>query len=296
MLRTLADGGRQGRVRVDERMPRPIKRAFYWLLDRLLIDRLTAAPLNEFRATLGLPPVQGIFREYLQSPDLVLGLFPDWFGSIQPDWPSHTHLPGFVLHDDGERQTVTADVEEFLASGPPPVLFTPGSVASMLRDFFRESVEACRRGGFRAMLVTSFPEQLPRDLPPGVRAFSYLPFSEILPHCAALVHPGGIGTIAQGIKAGIPHLIVPHSNDQPDNAFRIERLGLGAAIYPERYRAARVARVLSRLLGSPAIRGRCREFAPRVDSSAAVDCACGLLEGLGRASQAVPDIHARQEG
>jgi len=282
ILRTLADGGRQGRFRMDGSVPRFVKRAFYWLLDNAFFDRVLAPPVNSLRERLGLQPVRGIVRGYFQSPQLVMGLFPEWFGPLQPDWPRNMHLTGFVLHDDGTRRAITPDVEEFLAAGPPPVLFTPGSAASGLREFFRESVEACRMAGFRAMLVTNFPEQLPGNLPPGVRAFAYLPFSEILPRCAAIVHPGGIGTIAQAIKAGIPHLLVPHSNDQPDNALRIERLGLGASVYPEKYRAPRVVQLLNRLLDSPEIRSRCTEFAPKVDSPAAVNKACDLLEGLSR--------------
>jgi hypothetical protein len=51
-------------------------------------------------------------------------------------------------------------------------MFTPGSAAATLKHFFRESVETCRIGDHRAMLVTNFPEQLPANLPPGgVRAF-----------------------------------------------------------------------------------------------------------------------------
>ena len=140
--------------------------------------------------------------------------------------------------------------------------------------------------GYRGMLVTNFPDQLPRELPAGVRAFGYVPFSKLLPHCAALVYPGGIGTMAQAIKAGIPHLVVPHAHDQPDNAQRLRRLGLGYSIYPERYKAARVARVLRALLASSEIQRRCQEYAQRIDSEAALERACSLIEGLGRPAPA----------
>ena len=184
------------------------------------------------------------------------------------------------MHDDAARRGITPEVDEYLAAGPPPLLFTPGSAAATLKDFFRESVEACRIGRYRAMLVTQFPEQLPQDLPPGVRHFSYLPFSQIMPRCAAIVYPGGIGTMAQAIKAGIPHLIVPHGHDQPDNAFRIKRLGLGASIYPERYRAPRVSRELAQLITSAEVRNRCAEFSKQIDSTTAVERTCDLIEGL----------------
>ena len=94
-----------------------------------------------------------------------------------------------------------------------------------MHRYFHESVAAARELGVRSMLVTNFPEQVPADLPSHVKTFGYLPFSDLLPHAALLVYHGGIGTLAQTIKAGIPHLVVPSGHDQFDNAWRIERLG-----------------------------------------------------------------------
>jgi rhamnosyltransferase subunit B len=286
MLRSLVDGGRQGRISMNASVPQAFKRVLMWVVDKAWIDRVLAPPINSFRTSLGLPPVNRILNDYVHSTQLVIGLFPEWFAPIQPDWPQNTRLAGFVLHDGSEGHVMRNAVEEFLAAGPPPLVFTPGSAAATLQDFFRESVNACRIGGHRAMLVTNFPEQLPRHLPPGVRAFSYLPFSRILPRCSAVVHPGGIGTVAQAIKAGISQLVVPHAHDQPDNAFRIERLGLGMSISPERYKASRVARTLKQLLGSSQIRTRCAEYAGKIDSQTALKQACDLVEGLGTSTRA----------
>jgi rhamnosyltransferase subunit B len=170
-------------------------------------------------------------------------------------------------------------LEEFLAAGPPPVVFTPGSAAT-LPEFFRESVKACRLAGLRSLLVTLYPDQLPSELPSDVRSFSYLPFSQILPRCAAITYHGGIGTMAQAIRAGIPHLVVPHSHDQPDNGFRIERLGLGSCVPPRRYRASGMAATLRRLVDSNKIRERCRDYSLKIDSDAALRQAGDLIERL----------------
>jgi len=286
MLRSLVDGGRPRRIPMDAAVPQVFKRILMWLADKAWIDRILAPPINSFRASLGLPPVARILKDYVHSTQLVIGLFPEWFAPIQPDWPKNTKLAGFVLHNGSEGHVMRNAVEEFLAAGPPPLVFTPGSAAATLKDFFRESVDACRIGGHRAMLITNFPEQLPRNLPSGVRVFSYLPFSRILPRCSAVVHPGGIGTMAQAIKAGIPQLVVPHAHDQPDNAFRIERLGLGISIYPERYHAPRVAQALTKLLASSQIGTHCAEYAEKVDSSATSKQVCDLIEGLGRRTRA----------
>ncbi len=75
-----------------------------------------------------------------------------------------------------------------------------------------------------------------------MKTFGYLPFSEVLPRAAMLVYHGGIGTLAQTIKAGIPHLVVPNGHDQFDNGWRIERLGLGRSIPQTRIVRARSSR------------------------------------------------------
>jgi UDP:flavonoid glycosyltransferase YjiC (YdhE family) len=95
-----------------------------------------------------------------------------------------------------------------------------------------------------------------------------------------VVHHGGIGTLAQAVKAGVPQLIVPNAHDQPDNGQRIGRLGLGLTINQGRYRPGRAARALGKLLRSTQIRERCREYAARIDSRASLDCACSLIERL----------------
>jgi UDP:flavonoid glycosyltransferase YjiC (YdhE family) len=192
------------------------------------------------------------------------------------------HLTGFILHDEAGRP-LPPGAEEFLGQGPAPVLVTPGSAATDRGAFFRATVGACAALGARAMLVTNHPDQLPRRLPSGIRAFPYVPFSRVLRHCAGIVYHGGIGTLAQALRAGVPHLVVPNTFDQPDNGRRIERLGVGTMVGARAYgRGDRAARALSGVLGSAAVRDRCRELAPRVDSACAVAKACGLIEGLAR--------------
>ncbi len=286
VIRTYADQGMLGNVRLSGAHPRWMKRVLFSLVDALVLDRNLKQPLNQFRATLGLAPVKHVMDRWMHSPQLVLGLFPEWFAAPQPDWPPHMHAVGFAQFDDGESESAQ-QAEEFLEAGAPPIVFTPGSAGSTMQRFFRESVQAARDIGARAMLVTNFPEQVPRDLPAGIQVFRYLPFSRLLPRSALLVYHGGIGTLAQGIKAGVPHLVVPHGYDQFDSGWRIEQLRLGRCVPESRYRAAPVAAVMRQLLDDAALRERCREFSVSVDSAAALERACALIEGL-RASPPAP--------
>ena len=196
------------------------------------------------------------------------------------DWPANTHAVGFPLWDTHGEAAPMAQAEEFLAAGAAPVIFTPGSAGATMERFFKESVAAASQLGLRAMLVTNYPEQIPSGLPAGIRTFGYVPFSRVLPRAALLVYHGGVGTLAQGIKASVPHLVVPHGYDQFDSGWRIEQLGLGRSIPERRYRAHRVAQAIEGILGDAAAPARRKDYAGRINSADAVARACGLIEGL----------------
>jgi rhamnosyltransferase subunit B len=301
VIRSLVDAGMVGDFRISASQPLWFKRAFFRLVDWAVVDHELKRPLNEFRTTLGLAPVERLLRRWLHSPQCVIGFFPEWFARPQPDWPPQTHLVGFALWDGASGAAHTpSEAQEFIDGGAPPVIFTPGSAGSTMQRFFLESVEAARVLGVRAMLITNFPEQLPRELPSGVSAFGYLPFSAVLPRAALLVYHGGIGTLAQSIKAGIPHLVVPNGHDQFDNGWRIEQLGLGRSLAQTRYRARRAATAIRAILDDGALQQRCRDYAVRIDSPAALTRACELIEGLaagvprqGAADTEAEQLHAR---
>jgi rhamnosyltransferase subunit B len=282
IIRSLVDQGMSGNMRISGSQPMWFKRAFFRLADWLLIDRALKQPINDFRATLGLAPVDRVLHRWMHSPQLVIGLFPEWFAAPQPDWPPHTHLVGFPLWDAGGSSALPPDVEAFLKAGEPPIVFTPGSAAATLHRYFEESVAAARALGRRTMLVTNFVDQVPQDLPPHVKVFGYLPFRALLPRAALLVYHGGIGTLAQAIKAAIPHLVVPNGHDQFDNGWRIEQLGLGRSLPQTAYRARRVEGAIRDLLADRDSQLRRDDFARRIDSDRSLARACELIESLER--------------
>ena len=287
VIRSLVDSGMFGTLRISSSQPMWLKRALFRLIDWAAIDRLLQRPLNDFRSTLGLPPVSRVLSGWIHSPQCVIGFFPDWFASPQPDWPPNVHLVGFPLWDGASQGSpgesrLPAEARNFLESGEPPVVVTPGSAAATLEDYFTESIAAIHGLGLRAMLITNFRDQLPASLPRGIEGFDYLPFSEVLPRAALIVHHGGIGTLGQSIKAGIPQLVVPSGHDQFDNGWRIARLGLGRSLPRTRYRALPAAAAIRSLLGDRLMAVRTREFSARVDPAAALTRACDLIERLAR--------------
>ncbi|MDB5307684.1 MAG: glycosyl transferase [Gemmataceae bacterium] len=244
-------------------------------------DWALAGPIDAFRAELGLPPAPRPVMPWWSSPDLVIGFFPEWYAAPQPDWPGHTLLGGFPLYDL-PRADVSPDLEAFLADGDPPLVFSQAWLVRDAHGYFEASAAVARELGRRAVLLTAHPEQLPRDLPPGVRYFGFVPLSGLLPRAAVVVHHGGMGTIGQALAAGIPQLTVPALLDQFDNSRRLLRLGVSANVRAAAYRPAAVARRLRGLLESPEVGERCRYYAGRMRDEKPFEKVCYALERLHR--------------
>jgi UDP:flavonoid glycosyltransferase YjiC (YdhE family) len=101
-----------------------------------------------------------------------------------------------------------------------------------------------------------------------------------LPRCAALVHHGGVGTLSQGLRAGVPHLVTPMAHDQPDNAQRLERLGVARWVWWNKLTGRRAAAHLKELIESPAVAAACRAVKQRFEGVDALDDTARLIEQL----------------
>ena len=239
-------------------------------------------PVRALRRRLGLPPGRSPLFEGKLSPRLDLALFSAVLQPPPPDWPAQTVQCGFPFYEEADvtAAPLPPAVEKFLANGEPPVVFTLGSAAVFAADdFFHESARAAARLGRRALLVLG-QNPPPPGLPPTMLAWDYLPYAQIFPRAAAIVHQGGVGTTAQGLRAGRPMLVVPFAHDQPDNAARVTRLGVARTLSRGRYRAKRVARELAALLADPAYGRRAAEAGVRVRAERGVMLACDALEKL----------------
>jgi UDP:flavonoid glycosyltransferase YjiC (YdhE family) len=261
------------------RTPRWFKRMFWWGIDRFLIDPLIVPKLNAVRQQLGLPPVTRVFRQWIHSPRRVIALFPDWFAPPQPDWPAGLQFVGFPQYDESDHQQLAPGLLQFLDAGTPPIVFTPGSANQRAASFFQAAVDASLRLNRRALLLTKYTDHLP-TLPATVHHEAFAPFSRLLPRCAALVHHGGIGTLAQALAAGVPQLTMPMGFDQPDNTTRLLRLGVAKWVAPSEFTGERVAPLLHTLLTDPTVAAACAKYAARLENTAALDRTCDLLEEL----------------
>ncbi len=230
----------------------------------------------------GIAAPRSVVRDWIHSPDLVLGLFPEWFAAPQPDWPASTHLTGFPLADQRDLFPIRPELRAFLDAGPPPVVITAGSAMRQGENFFAAAIGACGQLGRRMVIATSHPEQVARPLPANAFLAEYAPFGVLLPGTAAFLNHGGIGTVSQGLGAGVPQLILPMSHDQPDNANRLRRLGTGDFLYRRDWTPDRIAARLDLLMRSRDVRAACETAAARCREARAAEIVVAQLERLAR--------------
>ncbi len=247
--------------------------------------RSWSSEVFKLRTELGLAPPHGNpLMEGQHSPFLVLALFSKALAAPQPDWPKQTVQTGYCFYDAlTPGQGISAQLDDFLNSGEPPIVFTLGS--SIVLDpgeFFAESAKAAASIGRRAVLLVGpgGASSLSGKLPEGVAVADYAPFGALFPRASAVVHQGGAGTTGQALRAGKPMLVVPFAHDQPDNALRVQRLGIGRALARKRYTARNAKRELTRLLEDPAYLSHAKAAAELVAKEDGPRAACDALECL----------------
>jgi MGT family glycosyltransferase len=238
-----------------------------------------AKEVAEFRTELGLEDVGNPIFDGQHSPTLVLALFSRVLGQPQPDWPRQSEVTGFCFYDGRHQMPMPDELAQFLDAGPRPIVFTLGSSAVWVaRDFFQESIDAAKRLGQRAVLLIGDERNRISAVPDGMIAMNYAPYESLLPRASVVVHHGGVGTTSQGLRAGVPTLIVPFAFDQSDNAERARRLGTSRTVYRNKYRAPRVAKELNELLTRPEYARNAREISNKLKQESGPARAADLIE------------------
>lgn len=245
-----------------------------------IVTRRWAEPFTQFRRELGFPDESSPVFDSKHSPYLTLALFSEFFAARQPDWPAPTVQTGFPFFEQTVSPAVERRLARFLDDGDPPIVFTLGSsVVCIARDFYACAAAAAERLGRRAILLTG-RNPIPPALPGSILAIGYAPLDRVLPHAAAVVHQGGIGTCAEALRWGVPSLVIPYGFDQPDNAERIRRAGVAAVLKRSRFSLDRLVDALAGVLDSRAMRDRAAELATILDSDNQLERSIDALEAI----------------
>lgn len=268
-------------------MPRPLRplaNRAAWAMLRPAARRLGDEGLNRVRASFGLRPRRDVLLLGNRSPSLTAVAVSPVFFPRPHDWPRHVRPTGFLFWDTPATWAEPTALADFLAAPRPVVAVSSGSMSPLVGDvfaaFYRTSVAAIRRAGARALVIGASPDAFLATLPADTLTVPFAPFSAVYPRCAAVIHHGGIGTTAQGLRAGVPALVAPWGVDQYFDGMQVTRLGAGHWLPRRRYTVARAADALTALLHEPAYRERTVAVADQIAREDGVAALCTGIERL----------------
>lgn len=168
---------------------------------------------------LGLPPAPRNFNEMVLadgSPTPTIYPFSEHVVPRPTDWPASTISPGYWFLDRQSTWQPPTDLAAFLESGPPPVYIGFGSMAGL--DSAKKAqavVNALLKTGRRGIIATGWGGLSAETLPDTIFKLQAAPHDWLFDHVSAVVHHGGAGTTAAGLRAGRPTVICPFFGDQP---------------------------------------------------------------------------------
>lgn len=220
-------------------------------------------PYNSDR-TLGLPILYGF------SPSVI---------PVPSDWGDNVHVTGYWFLDSDDQWTPPVEVMDFLNAGSPPVYVGFGSMSQRNPEQTANLVmEALRRSNQRGILFSGWGGLRSTNLPDSLLLIDSIPHAWLLPRLAAVVHHGGAGTTAAGLRAGVPSVIVPFFGDQPFWGRRIAELGVGPDPIPrKKLTVDRLTQAIQLAMTDQEMRQRAAHLGSEIQAEDGITHAVGII-------------------
>jgi sterol 3beta-glucosyltransferase len=201
--------------------------------------RTYAGMVDEFRQdVLGLdksPKSAGLLYMANHQPVPVLHAYSEHVVPRPHDWPDQAHVTGYWFLDRLTEWEPSAELQAFLEAGEPPVYVGFGSMAGRNPQGLTHIViEALQQAQVRGLIATGWGGLDVNSLPDTIFKLDQAPHDWLFPRVAAVVHHGGAGTTAAGLRAGRPTIICPFFGDQPFWGRRVQALGVGSKPIPQK--------------------------------------------------------------
>jgi sterol 3beta-glucosyltransferase len=237
------------------------------------------------KQVLGLPsaPFWGSYNsKHFQRYPILYGLSP----SIIPkpsDW-HNTYITGYWFLDEAADWTPPAALLDFLQRGSPPVYIGFGSMGSRNPEEIADLVlQAIALTGQRAILQSGWGGLSKSDVPNTVFMVDSISHSWLFPRMAAVVHHGGAGTTAAGMRAGVPTIIIPFFGDQPFWGQRVAELGVGSKPIPrKKLTSERLAKAIHQVMSDQSMRQRAAKLGAKIQAEDGVAHAVATVQEIVR--------------
>lgn len=225
--------------------------------DRIAREQVFGLPPAPFTGPYNAPRLKRGTVLYGFSPHVV---------ARPSDWDSRIHITGYWFLNEAQDWSPPPGVLEFLSAGSEPIYIGFGSMGNRKpEEVTRIVLESLAQTGQRAIVASGWGGLSRQDLPHSVFMVDAIPHAWLFPRVAAVVHHGGAGTTAAGLRAGVPSIVVPYFGDQPFWGRRIAALDVGPEPIPRgKLTAARLAAAIERAVTDQAMRERAAALGAKI--------------------------------
>ncbi|MCP4314754.1 MAG: glycosyltransferase family 1 protein [Hyphomicrobiales bacterium] len=201
------------------------------------------------------------------------------------DWPQTAIMSGYWFLNAIDSWRPPEDLQAFLDAGPPPIYVGFGSMSGRNPErLAKAAIDALDKTGRRGILATGWGGLQASDLPESIFMIDQAPHDWLFPRCTAVVHHGGAGSTAAGLRAGKPTLICPFFADQPFWGKTVHRLGAGPVPIPQKkVNAEGLATGFNQLMTNEQMRSKAEDVGIKLRNEDGVGNAVAFIERMAAA-------------
>ena len=261
-----------------------LNRISYQLARQVIWQGFRSADTLVRRKELDLPaaPFLGPYNGKIAKSNPVLYGFSPSVIPQPSDWDNNIHITGYWFLEPDDHWTPPQSLLDFLQAGPAPVYVGFGSMSTTKpEETTRMVLESLTQAKQRGIILSGWGGLHTGNLPNSVFAIDSVPFSWLFPRMAAVIHHGGAGTTAAGLRAGVPSILIPFFGDQPFWGQRVAKLGVGPIPIPlKKLTVDRLAQAIERAVTDQDMRQRAAQLGSKVQAEDGIAKAVAVLQQL----------------
>lgn len=266
----------------SKRMPGWANRATFHLAQQMMWQafRLADNNVRRERLRIGRSAFWGPFSLLQESKLPVLYGYSKHVIPIPSDWDDSNIVTGYWFLDPPGEWQPSSSLRKFIESGTPPVYIGFGSMVNQdPKETARVVIAALERSAQRGIVGSGWGGIQDSDLPDFVHVVGSVPHTWLFPRMAAVVHHGGVGTTAAGLRAGVPSIIIPFFGDQTYWGHRIFELGVGPKpILKKQLDSEKLSRAISIAVSDGSMKEKAADLGSKIRAEKGVSEAVQALE------------------